>query len=103
MTHLEKSLAFLGVANKSQILDLSEFTRKKTYCCFYSGEKFALIYIGKARFLLNDALFLETLFEKICLKNKLFFRQKYFFLESALCSKAKVLLIEKGFIINAFV
>lgn len=103
MTLLEKSLAFLGLANKTQTLDLSEFTRKKTYCCFYSGEKFVFIYSGKARFLLKDALFLETLFEKICIKNKFLFQQQYFFLESALCSKAKTSLMEKGFIINAFV
>lgn len=102
MIILEKSLAFLKLP-QAKTLDLQEHTRKKTYLCLHGGGALALIYSGKARFLLKDALFLEDLREKICAKHQISPSKKYFFLQSLLCSKAKNLLLEKGFIVHAFV
>ena len=46
-------------------MNLSEFTKKRSYSCVLSGGNLIFTYTGKARFLLKDAIFLEYLCSKI--------------------------------------
>ncbi|MBS4241170.1 hypothetical protein [Campylobacter vulpis] len=82
-------------------MDLSEFTKKRNFSCVLSGENLIFSYVGKSRFVLKDAVFLEHLcldiLEKYNIKNVNF----SFVSHSALCSKAKAYLQMKGFSINA--
>lgn len=83
-------------------MDLSEFTKKRSYSCVLSEENLTFSYTGKSRFVLKDAMFLERLcldiLEKYHIKNVNF----SLILHSAICSKAKAYLQMKGFSINAF-
>ncbi|MEB2787716.1 tram-like protein [Campylobacter upsaliensis] len=82
-------------------MDLSEFTKKRSYSCVLSGKNLVFSYTGKSRFVLKDAVFLERLcldvLEKYNIKNANF----SFISNSTLCSKAKTYLQMKGFSINA--
>ncbi|MCR2118812.1 hypothetical protein [Campylobacter upsaliensis] len=42
-------------------MDLSEFTKKRSYSCVLSGKNLVFSYTGKSRFVLKDAVFLERL------------------------------------------
>ncbi|MCR2062820.1 tram-like protein [Campylobacter helveticus] len=84
-------------------MNLSEFTKKRSYSCVLSGGNLIFTYTGKARFLLKDAVFLEHLCSKILEKYGIKEAKFSFNLNSSLCSKAKAYLQMKGFSINAFV
>ncbi|WP_223810135.1 MULTISPECIES: tram-like protein [unclassified Campylobacter] len=79
-------------------IDLKAFTKKKTIFCALNSNAFCMSYEGKNRFLQKDGLALlslqEELYKTFNLKQKL----RYFFIKNALCSKAKTILEEKGFI-----
>lgn len=82
-----------------KFLHLEAFTKKKTYFCAYDKTNLLFVYTGKARFISKDALFLTALIKKI----EKIEAKKYFFTKSALCSKARKYLQEKGFCVYAFV
>ncbi|TQR33098.1 tram-like protein [Campylobacter sp. MIT 99-7217] len=78
-------------------VDLSQFTKKRTYQCAFAKDKnnhnfFLILCLAKSRFISKDALFVSDLAHH-------FYQQgeKIIFLGSALCSKAEKLLKEKGF------
>lgn len=71
--------------------DLKLLTRKKSYLCAKNQDDILFVYIGKTKFLVKDALFLEKLAQQINTNNK------YFFSITSLCSKAKNYLQTKGF------
>lgn len=103
MNILKKSIEFLNfLPNETQEINLKKFTQKKTYLCINNNEKLAIIYSGKTKFLLKNALFVQDLYESIAIENKISSHQKYFIIQAPLCSKAKNSLLKQGFIINAF-
>ncbi|TKX31329.1 tram-like protein [Campylobacter estrildidarum] len=75
--------------------DLKPLTNKRSYLCAIDNNNLLFVYIGKARFVKKDALYLDNLANNFELKHK------FFFTKSALCSKAKLYLKEKGFNIYA--
>ncbi|MBZ7954362.1 tram-like protein [Campylobacter sp. W0018] len=92
MNILKEAMDILNLDLKT--FDLKKMSTKKTYLCALNKEVVLFIYTGKSRFVLKNALFLDDLSSNFNLN------KKFFFTKSALCSKAKQYLSEKGFNIH---
>lgn len=91
-----------------QCVDLSKFTKKRTYKCYYGVDikgfyTIVLIRDAKSRFLISDFEFVEYLYAQICTKIGANIKKLICFYNSDICSKTLNSFKQKGWKSYAFV
>lgn len=89
-------------------IDLSKFTKKRTYKCYYGVDTksfytIVLIRNAKSRFLLKEFEFIEELHFQICIQTGVNIKKLVCFYNSDICSKTLNAFKQKGWKSYAFV